>query len=126
MGMLLTDFSFSNLLRGVFEICRTIISLSQGLFYQGPGSYMVATDAFMHLSDHVIGVFLSYALKDGCREVSFIKGPLMNGESSRPLSKLGCLLWIAWQYSVHQVISDGVYPARFGHYLGHFFIIDIH
>ena len=71
--MLLTDIAFFNQLRGVFE---HIIG------FQGPGSDMVATDALMHLSEHIIGVFLSYAFKDGCREASFIKGPPMNGESS--------------------------------------------
>ena len=101
LGMLLTDLAFSNQLHGVFEHCRPIISLSQGLCCQGPGSDMIAIDAFMHLSEHVIGVFLSYALKDGCREASFIKGPPMNGESSRPHPELGGLLWIAGQYSVH-------------------------
>ena len=70
----------------------------------------------MHLSVHVIGFFLSYALKYGCREASFIKGPPMNGESSRPRPEHGGLLWIAWQYFVHQVILDGVHPARLGHY----------
>ena len=101
LGMLLTNLVFSNQLYDVFEHCRPIISLSQGLCCQGPGSDIVTTDAFMHLSEHVIGVVHSYALKDECREASFIKGPPMNGESSRPRSELGCLLWIAWQYFVH-------------------------
>ena len=87
---------------------------------------MVATDAFMHLSEHIVDVFLSYAFKDGCREASFIKGPLMNGEPSRPRPELGDLLWIAWQCSVHQVVSDGVHPARLENYRGHFLIIDVH
>ena len=126
LGMLLTDLAFSNHLRGILEHYRPIISLSQGLCCQGHGFDMVATDAFMHLSEHVIGVFLSYAFKDGCREASFIKGPFMNGESSRPRPKLGCLLWIAWQYSMHQVIPDRVHQARLGHYRGHFFIVDVH
>ena len=95
LGMLLTDVAFSNQLHGIFEHCKPIISLSQGLCCQGPGSNMVATDALMHLSKHVIGVFLSYPFKDGYREASFIKGPPMNGESSRPCFELGCLLWIA-------------------------------
>ena len=94
--MLLTDLAFFNQLRGVFEHCRPIISLFQGLYCQGPGSDMVATDTFMHLSEHVIGIFLSYALKDGCRKASFIKGPPMNGESSQPCPELGGLFWIAW------------------------------
>ena len=105
--MLLIDLAFFNQLRGVFKHCRSIISLSQGLFRQRPGSDIVATDNFMHLFEHVIGVFLSYALKDGCRKASFIKGTLMNGESSRPCLELGGLLWIAWQYSVHQVVPMG-------------------
>ena len=45
---------------------------------------MVAISAFMNLSEHIVGVFLSYAFKDGCKETSFIKGPSMNGEPSRP------------------------------------------
>ena len=126
MGMLLIDLTFFNQFCGVFEHCRPIISLSQGLCCQGPGSDMIVTDTFMHLSEHVIGIFLSYALKDGCRKASFVKGPPMNGESSRPRPELGGLLWIAWQYSVHQVIPDGVHPARLGHYRGHFFIVDVH
>ena len=70
---------------------------------------MVATNTFMHLSNHVISIFLSYALKDGCRIASFIKGPPMNGESSRPRPELGGLIWITWQYSVNQVIPDRVH-----------------
>ena len=99
--MLLTSLTFFNQLRGVFEHCKPIIPLSQGLCCQGLGSDMVATDAFMHLSEHIIGIFLSYAFKDGCREASFIKGPPMNGESRRPSPNLGSLLWIAWQRSIH-------------------------
>ena len=126
MSMLLTDLAFFNQIRGVFEHYNPIITLSQGLRFQGPGSDMVASDAFMHLSKHIIGVFFSYAFKDGCREASFIKVPLMNSESSRPRFELGCLLWIVWQYSVHQVVPDGVHLARLGHYRGRFFIVDIH
>ena len=124
--MLLADLAFFNQLRGVFEHCRPIISLSQGLRCQGPGSDMVGTNTFMHLSKHIVGVFLSYALKDGCKKASFIKGPPMNGESSRPRPELRGLLWIAWQYFVHQVIPDGVHPARLRHYRGHFFIVGVH
>ena len=80
--MLLTDLAFFNQLHGVFEHCKPIISLSQGLCRQRPGSDMVATDTFMHLSEHVISIFLSYTLKDGCRKASFIKGPPVNGEFS--------------------------------------------
>ena len=82
LGVLLTDLAFFNQLRGVFEHCRPIIPLSQGLCCQGPDFDMVATYTFMHLFEHIIGVFLSYALKDGCRKASFIKGPSTNGESS--------------------------------------------
>ena len=53
---------------------------------------MVAVDTFMHLSENVIGVFFSYALKDGCRIALFVKDPTMNGESSRPRPELGGLL----------------------------------
>ena len=42
---------------------------------------MVATYALMYLPEYVVGVFLSYALKNGCREASFIKGSPMKGES---------------------------------------------
>ena len=124
--MLLVDLAFFNQFCGIFEHCRSIISLSQGLCYQGPGSDMVSTNTFMHLSEHVVGVFLSYALKDGCRKASFIKGTSMNGESSLPRPGLRGLLWIARQYLVHQVIPDGVHLARLGHYRGHFFIVDVH
>ena len=124
--MLFLDLAFFNQLCGVVEHCRPIIPLSQGLCCQGPGSNMVATNAFMHLSENIVGVFLSYAFKDGCREASFLKGPPMNGEPSRPHPKFGGLLWIAWQCFVHQVVPDGVHPARLRHYQGHFFIVDVH
>ena len=124
--MLLTDLASFNKLCGVFEHCRPIISLSHGLCCQRPSSDMVATDTFMHLFEHVISVFLSNALKDGYRKASFIKGPPMDDESSRPCLELRGLLWVAWQYSVHQVILDGVYPARLGHYQGYFFIVNVH
>ena len=101
LGMLLTGLAFFNLLRGIFEHRSLVISLSQGLCCQGSGSNMVATDASMHLSEHIVDVFLSYAFKDGCREASFIKGLPMNGEASRPRPELGGLLWIAWQCSFH-------------------------
>ena len=87
---------------------------------------MVAIDAFMHLFEHIVGVFLYYAFKDGCREALFIKGPPVNSEPSRPRPKLGGLFWIAWQCSVHQVVPDGVHPARLGHYRGHFFLVDVY
>ena len=52
---------------------------------------MVATNAFVYLPEYVITVFLPYALKNGRREGSFIKGLLMNGESCRPCSEFGSL-----------------------------------
>ena len=61
--MLLTDFSFFDQFHGVFEHRGPTIPLPQGLSYQGPSSDMVATDAFLHLSKYVVGIFLSYALK---------------------------------------------------------------
>ena len=90
--MLLTDLTFFNQLRGVFEHCRPIISLSECLCCQGFSSDMIATDTFVHLSEHVIGFFPSYALKAGCRKASFVKGSPMNGESGRPHPELGGLL----------------------------------
>ena len=75
----------------------------------------------LHLSENVIGVFSPYALKDGCRKTSFVKGPTMNGEFGRPRLEIEGLLWITWQYFVHQVIPDGVHSARLKHYRGHFF-----
>ena len=77
------------------------LSIVSQVCCQGPGSDMVATGAFMHLSEHIISVFLSYAFKDGCRKASFIKGPPVNGESSQPRPKLGGLLLTTWQHSVH-------------------------
>ena len=77
--MLLTGLTFFNQPRGIFEHCRPIISLSQCLCCQGSSSDMVATDTFVHLSEHVINVFPSYALKYGCRKASFVKDPQMNG-----------------------------------------------
>ena len=85
---------------------------------------MVATDAFVYLLEYVIGVFLPYALKNGRREASFIKGPPMNGESCRLCSEFGYLLWVAWQCSFHLVIPYGVHPARFGHQRGEFSVVD--
>ena len=126
LGKLLTDLTFFNQLRGVFEHCRLIISLSQCLYCQGSGSDMVAIDTFVHLSKHVIGLFPSYALKDGCRKSSFVKGPRMNGEYGRHRPELGGLLWIVWQYFVHQVVPYGVHPTRLENYRGHFFIVDVH
>ena len=73
--MLLTDFTFSNQFRGIFEHCGPIIALPQGFSCQGPSSDMVSTGAFVHLSKYVVGIFLSYAFEEGCRKTSFIKGP---------------------------------------------------
>ena len=80
--MLLTDFSFSDQFCGVFEHRGPIISLPQGFSYQGLSSNMVATDAFVHLSMYVVGIFLSYAFKEGCRETLFIKGSPQKREFS--------------------------------------------
>ena len=73
--MLLTDFAFFDQFRGVFEHRGPIIPLAQGFSYQGSSSDMVATDAFVHLSKYVVGIFLYYAFEEGCQETSFIKGP---------------------------------------------------
>ena len=73
--MLLTDFSFSDWFRSVFEHRGLIIPLPQGFSCQGPSSDMVATDAFVHLSKYLVGIFISYAFEEGCRKTSFIKGP---------------------------------------------------
>ena len=35
---------------------------------------MVATDAFVHLSKYVVGIFLSYAFEEGCGKAPFVKG----------------------------------------------------
>ena len=80
--MLLTDFAFSDQFRGVFKHRGPIIPLPQGFSCQGPSSYMVATDAFVHLSKYVVGIFISYAFEEGCKKTSFIKGPQQKSESS--------------------------------------------
>ena len=80
--MFLTDFAFSNQFRGVFEHRGPIIPLPQGFSCQGPSSNMVATYAFVHLSKYLVGIFLSYVFKEGCKETLFIKGPLQKSESS--------------------------------------------
>ena len=36
---------------------------------------MVATYAFVHLSQYVVGIFLFYAFEEGCRKTPFKKGP---------------------------------------------------
>ena len=79
--MLLTSFAFSNQFCHVFEHCGPIVSLSQCFPREGLSSDVVATYALVYLSEYVVGVFLPYALKNGCREASFIKGSSMNDES---------------------------------------------
>ena len=122
--MLLTSFSFSNQFYRVFEHCGPIVPLSQCFPCQGPSSDVVATYALVYLPEYVVGIFLPYALKNGRREASFIKGPLMNGESCRPCYEFRRLLWVAWQCTIHQVISDGVHLAWFGHHRGDFSVVD--
>ena len=122
--MLLTSFTLSNQFCSVFEHCGPVVPLSQCFPRQGLSSDMVATYALVYLPEYVVGVFLPYALENGRREASFIKGPLMNGESCRPRSEFGRLLWVAWQCTIHQVILDGVHPARFGHHRGDFSVVD--
>ena len=80
--MLLTNFAFSNQFRGIFEHRGLIIPLPQGFSCKGSSSNMVATYAFVHLSKYVVGIFLSYVFKEGCRETSFIKGPPQKSEST--------------------------------------------
>ena len=72
--MLLADFSFSDQFRCLFEHRGTIIPSSQGFSCKGPSFDMVATNAFMHLSKYVVGIFLSYAFEEGCGKAPFIKG----------------------------------------------------
>ena len=73
---------------------------------------MIATYALVYLPEYVVGVFLPYSIKNERRKATFIKGPPMNGESFQPCSEFGCLIWVAWQCTIHQVIPDGVHPAR--------------
>ena len=72
--MLLTDFAFSDQFRGVFEHRGLIIPLPKGFSCQGLSSDMVATEAFVHFSKYVVGIFLSYTFEKGCGKASFIKG----------------------------------------------------
>ena len=65
--MLLPDFAFYDQFLGVFKHRGSIIPLPHGFSCQGLSSDMVATNAFMHLSKYVVGIFLSYALEEGCR-----------------------------------------------------------
>ena len=80
--MLLTYFAFSDQFRGVFEHREPIIPLPQGFSGQGPSFDMVATNAFVHLSKYVVGIFLSYAFEEGCKKTVHIKGPPQKSESS--------------------------------------------
>ena len=41
---------------------------------------MVAADAFVYLSKHVVGVFLSYAFEEGCGKAPFVKGSSQKNE----------------------------------------------
>ena len=43
---------------------------------------MVATEAFVHLSQYVVVILLSYAFEEGCGKASFIKGPPQKSEFS--------------------------------------------
>ena len=122
--MLLTSFAFSNQLCRVFEHCGLVVPLSQCFPRQGPSSDMVATYALVYFPEYVVGIFLPYALENGRREASFIKGPSMNGEPCRPYSGIGRLLWVAWQCTIYHVIPYGVHPARFGHHRGDFSVVD--
>ena len=124
LGVLLTSFAFSNQLCRVFEHCGPVVPLSQCFPCQGPSSDVVTTYALVYLPEYVVGVFLPYTLKNGRREALFIKGPPMNGESCRPRSEFGRLLWVAWQCTIYQVIPDGVHPARFRHHGGDFSVVD--
>ena len=75
-------FAFYDQFRGTFKHRGPIIPLPQGFSCQGLSSDMVATDAFMHLSKYVVGIFRSYALEEGCIKTSFIKSPPQKSESS--------------------------------------------
>ena len=121
--MLLTSFSFSNQFCRVFEHCGPVVPMSQCFPCQGSSSDMVSTFVLVYLPEYVVGVFLPYALKNGRREASFIKGVSMNGESCQPRSQFGLLLWVTWQCTIYQVIPDGVHPALLGHHRGVFFVV---
>ena len=43
---------------------------------------MVAIDAFVHIPEYVVRIFLSYEFEEGCRKTPFIKGSLQKSESS--------------------------------------------
>ena len=80
--MLLTDFASCDQLRGVFEYRGPIIPLPEGFSCQGPSSNMVAIDAFVHLLEYVVRIFLSYEFEEGCGKTPFIKGSRQKSESS--------------------------------------------
>ena len=122
--MLLASFAFSNQFCRVFEHYGPVVPLSQCFPCQGLSSDVVTTYALVYLPEYVVGIFLPYALKNGRREASFIKGPLMNGESCRPRSEFGRLLWVTGQCTIHQVIPDGVHPAWFEHKRGDFSVVN--
>ena len=73
--MLLAGSALSVYLCGVFEHRGPVIPLPKGFSCQSPSSDMVATDAFMHTSQYVVGILLNYAFKEGCGKAPFIKGP---------------------------------------------------
>ena len=73
--MLLTYFAFSDQFCCVCEHCGPIIPLPKGFSCQGPSSDMVATDAFVHLSKYVVGIFLSYAFEEGAEKPHLYKVP---------------------------------------------------
>ena len=124
LGMLLTSFAFSNQFYRVFEHCGPIVPLPLCFPCQGPSSDVVARYALVYFPEYVVGVFLPYAIKNGRREASFIKGSPMNSESCRPHSEFGLLLWVAWKFTIYQVIPYGVHPARFRHHRGDFSVVD--
>ena len=124
LGILLASFVFSNQFCRIFEHYGLVVPLSQCFPCQGMSSVVVTTYALVYLLEYVIGIFLPYALKNGRREAFFINGPPMNGESCRPRFEFGRLLWVAGQCTIHQVILDGVHPARFGHHRGDISVVD--
>ena len=80
--MLLTDFSFSDQLRGVFEHRGGNNTLASGFFLpRSELQYIVATDTFVHFSKYVVVIFLYNEFEEGCRKTSFIKGPPQKRES---------------------------------------------
>ena len=56
---------------------------------------MVAIDAFVYLSKHVVGVFLSYAFEEGCGKAPFVKGSSQKYEFCLSGSQFRCLIQIA-------------------------------